>query len=442
MKNMEGVRCISSSLIQADTHKAENNRNELTPWDLRYLLLAPIQKGLLFPKPKPSADNTFIHALKSSLSATLHHFPLMAGRLATTQLDDESDSYFIDCNNAGALFIHAEADGVTISDIIEPLHVPSIIQSFFPLNDLINHDGISEPLLGVQVTELVDGVFVGCTMNHSVVDGTSFWHFINSWSEISRGSIHLSKPPVFQRSFLDNINYPIRIPRSSVEQIREDNQFIQPQPHLVERVFHFSKETIAKLKAKANAEIGTNRISSLQALMSHLWRSITRNRKLNPEAKMICFLSFGARQRMRNVPENYFGNAVKTGMTTMEAKELLELRVGDIAREINKLIATQTEEEFEREFESWIAKPKMITMGSIATNLMGISSSPRFDVYGNDFGWGRPIAVRSGPANKSDGKLTVFCGAKERSIDVEACLMQETMEAMANDHEFMDTVTV
>ena len=351
-EDMEGVRCISSAMVQAATHKAENQRMELTPWDLQLLLVGPIQKGLLFPKPKPSRDketdqNTFIHHLKISLSDTLDYFPPLAGRLATTEHDDDTISFFIDCNNAGALFIHAEADGVTISDIVKPVYVPSIVHSFFPLNGMKNCEGIFKPLLGVQVTELVDGVFVGVIINHSVADGTSFWHFFNSWSEISRGSFHLSKPPVFQCSFLDSINYPIRIPQSLVKQFHEELIL----PPLKERIFHFSKQSIARLKAKANVEVGTNNISSLQALLSHLWRSAICNKKLDPNEEMGYYMLIDARPRLHELPDQYFGNAVKVGSITMKAKELQEQRVGDIAKEMNRMIATQTEEEFKKGLE-------------------------------------------------------------------------------------------
>ncbi|GMJ03503.1 hypothetical protein like AT5G67150 [Hibiscus trionum] len=439
--DMEGVRCISSTLVHASsTHGVETQRVELTHWDLRLLLLGPIQKGLLYGGGEIGDGNTFVDTLKASLARTLCHFPPLTGRLATAELDNETVSFFIDCNDAGALFVHAEADGVTISDIIEPVYVPSIVHSFFPLNGITNYDGISQPLLGVQVTKLADGVFVGCSINHSVVDGSSFWHFINSWSEITRGSIHLSKPPVFQRSFFDNkIEYPIWIPRSSVEKLSGD-RFIPPP--LTERVFHFSKQNMAKLKEKANADVGAN-ISSLQALLSHLWQSIIRNKELSPDEAMSFYLVIGARPRLHDLPELYFGNALKGGVINMKAKELGEQRVGDIALEMKKLVNAQTEEAFKRDFESWIASPMFTTMGGVASAKLTVtSSSPRFDMYGNDFGWGRPIAVRSGLGNKLDGKLTLFCGAEEGSIDVEACLSAETLEAMANDDEFMDTVTI
>ncbi|KAI3933909.1 hypothetical protein MKX01_028235 [Papaver californicum] len=63
---------------------------------------------------------------------------------------------------------------------------PSLFhECFFPLNGVLNHEGRSLPLLLVQVTKLIDCIFIGCSMNHTIYDGTSFWHFIASWEEIS-----------------------------------------------------------------------------------------------------------------------------------------------------------------------------------------------------------------------------------------------------------------
>ncbi|WRX08989.1 hypothetical protein QQP08_001476 [Theobroma cacao] len=121
-------------------------------------------------------------------------------------------------------------------------------------------------------------------------------------------------------------------------------------------------------------------------------------------------------------------------IVTMKAKELLEQGNGNVAWQMNKIIATMTEERFKN--------PKLITIGGMTNNTLVTSSSPRFNMYGNDFGWGKLIAVRSGPGNKFDGKITLFPGAEEGSIDIEACRCRETVEAMANDQEFMHTVTV
>ncbi|KAI9165537.1 hypothetical protein LWI28_015871 [Acer negundo] len=444
---MVNIRLISASTVHAaaDDQKKEqpNLRIELTPWDLQLLLVDSIQKGLLFRKPKESQINCLIHHLKTSLSRTLDFFAPLAGRLATIKHDDNTISFFIDCNNAGAEFVHAIADGVSIADIIESTYVPEIVYSFFPLNGIKNYEGTSNPLLAVQATELVDGIFIACTINHTTGDGSSFWHFFNSWSEISRGFDCLSRPPILQRWFLPDIVFPIRIPNLICKQVL-CSKFILPP--LKQRVFHFSRENIAKLKAKANVEIGTNnKISSLQALLSHLWRSAIRNNKiLDPDQEVNYRLLIGVRPRLINppMPQEYFGNAVQAGSITMKAREVLDQGLGYVAWKMNRMVAMHTEEKLLLNFlESWIESPQLLTMDSMVTNALVTSSSPWFNVYGNDFGWGRPIAVRSGPGNKSDGKITLFEGVEEGSVDIEACLSPETLQGMDMDAEFMDAVT-
>ena len=52
------------------------------------------------------------------------------------------------------------------------------------------------------------------------------------------------------------------------------------------------------------------------------------------------------------------------------------------------------------------------------------------------------MAVGSGAANKSDGKLTIFPGAVEGSIDIEVCLSPEKMADLGEDEEFMAALKV
>ena len=110
---------------------------------------------------------------------------------------------------------------------------------------------------------------------------------------------------------------------------------------------------------------------------------------------------------------------------------------------MNKMFAAYTALEATNFLESWMKNPQPLSdIYLIINNSLFASSSPRFNVYGTDFGWGRPIAVRSGGGNKPYGKTTLFQGADKGSIDIEACLFPETFEAMMEDAEFMEAVTV
>ncbi|XP_028803476.1 protein ENHANCED PSEUDOMONAS SUSCEPTIBILTY 1-like [Neltuma alba] len=142
------------------------------------------QKGLLFHKPASLSSSirgeTVIQLLKDSLSSTLDFFRPLAGRLLVVPHggDDGTSSVFITCNNAGVSFVHGIADNTTITDILEPTYVPRIVSSFFPPGNIKNFEATRVPLVAVQVTELVDGIFIACSMNHCLADVKPYWNFL------------------------------------------------------------------------------------------------------------------------------------------------------------------------------------------------------------------------------------------------------------------------
>lgn len=94
---------------------------------------------------------------------------------------------------------------------------PLIVQSFCDHDRAINHDGQTTSLLTIQVTELIDGIFIGCSVNHMIVDGTSYHHFLNTWCEILKlhGKIvghSILHPPVLKRWIPGRYNPIINLP--------------------------------------------------------------------------------------------------------------------------------------------------------------------------------------------------------------------------------------
>ncbi|XP_024626560.1 uncharacterized acetyltransferase At3g50280 [Medicago truncatula] len=182
---MGTVRVLSIDTIKAT--KSSDQTIHLTPLDLRSLLIPTNKKGLLYYHPVVSNQ---IQQLRHSLSSTLAFFQPLVGRLKITEYQDKTVSCSVICNNADVLFVHARSENTCVADILEPTYVPPIVDSFFALTGVRSYEGTSKPLLAVQVTELIDGIFIGCSFNHAVIDGKSVWHFINSWAEISRSCCH------------------------------------------------------------------------------------------------------------------------------------------------------------------------------------------------------------------------------------------------------------
>lgn len=443
------VRIISECFVKPKfTSEVPKEPCYLAPWDLAMLSVNYIQKGLLFNKPSALDDPqnfmaTLLERLKDSLALTLDHFYPLAGRLATKK-EEDPPSYvvFVDCNNSpGAKFIHAALD-MAVSDILSPIYVPVVIQSFFDHDRVINHDAHALSLLSIQVTELVDGVFIGCSINHCMVDGTSFWHFFNALSEVFNAqgkNISLSRPPILKRWVPDGRDAIINLP------FTHHDQFITrfEAPVLKERFFHFSSESIAKIKARANAERKSNKISSFQALSAFVWRAITRARCFPDDQETSCRLAINNRIRLDPpLPENYFGNSIQTVRGVATAGELLKHDLGWAAWLLHQAVVDHNDKAVRAWLDSWFQTHFIYQLGLFfdpKSIMMG--SSPRFNKYGIEFGLGKGLALRSGYAHKFDGKVSSYPGREGGgSIDLEVTLPPHSMSALESDREFMDAV--
>ncbi|KAM1353178.1 hypothetical protein TB2_032398 [Malus domestica] len=448
---------------------------KLSVSDLPMLSCHYIQKGVLLESPSCSFAD-LLPSLKHSLSLALSHFPALAGRFET---DDDGRVHIV-CNDAGVNFVHAKAKTLSVDAILRPnADVPHCFRKFFAYERTLSYTGHFRPLAAVQVTELADAVFIGCTVNHSVVDGTSFWHFFNTFAEINRGAKKMSKSPDFSRDTVFNSPAVLHFPEGGPKVTFSGNDPLR------ERIFHFSRESILKLKNRANntlfktthncngfgndhgnglsesAEIfgkqcndswkavppyngaKTSEISSFQSLSAQLWRSVTRVRNL-PHSKTTTFrMAVNCRHRLQpKMDSHYFGNAIQSIPTVATAGDLLsrDLRWG--AELLHKNVVAHDDATVRRGVEDWESAPRLFPLGNFDGAMITMGSSPRFPMYNNDFGWGKPLAVRSGAANKFDGKISAFPGREGNgSVDLEVVLAPETMAGLLSDGEFMQYVS-
>ena len=227
------------------------------------------------------------------------------------------------------------APGVTVADVAASLYIPRVVWSFFSLDGLVGADAVagSRPVLAAQVTELADGVFVAMSLSHAVADGTAFWHLFNTWSEMSRSggadAEMFTPPPVLERWFPDACPVPVPLPFAKLEHMIRRFDC----PPVEEGFFHFSAESIKKLKSRANAEVAsagvgsatsTATLSSLQSLLAHVWRSVSRARRLSPVEETTYTVLVGCRGRVKRVPRTYAGNAVVRATARSTTSEILE----------------------------------------------------------------------------------------------------------------------
>ncbi|MCL7043234.1 hypothetical protein MKW94_012493 [Papaver nudicaule] len=189
-------------------------------------------------------------------------------------------------------------------------------------------------------------------------------------------------------------------------------------------------------------------ISSLQALLAHVWTAAIRSRRcvndnFDENRTLIVSLLMNNRSKLiPPVPETYFGNSVSWGMVTLKEGELVERGFGYLASLLREVVSSNTFETSRSFTESFIEKPFILGPGDEGTeafsNMFVARSSQWFNMYGNDFGWGRPIAVKTGTNGKNYGTTTVSPGPVEGSVDIEICLPVEVFKAMESDAQFME----
>ncbi|XP_026443037.1 uncharacterized acetyltransferase At3g50280-like [Papaver somniferum] len=187
-------------------------------------------------------------------------------------------------------------------------------------------------------------------------------------------------------------------------------------PPLFERVFIFTRENIAILKEKANSKTAKDdghanvTISSLQAVLAHVWVAVVRARCLDPNEETRYRLAIGTTGRLDPPPpESFFGNSAVSGDATVKVHELLEVGGFELgALLLNKLVTSFDGAAIRSHWKGWVEKPTVKKMSNLLASQYTLvtGGSPRFDMYGNNFGWGTPIALRSGIVNKRDGKIT------------------------------------
>ncbi|XP_057441827.1 uncharacterized acetyltransferase At3g50280-like [Lotus japonicus] len=456
---------------------------KLSVSDLPMLSCHYIQKGCLFTKPPSSSlpSHTLIPLLKSSLSKTLSNFPPLAGRLTT----DENGYVHLTCNDAGVDFLHAAAPELYISDLLSTTDVSESFKEFFAFDRKVSYTGHSSPILAVQVTELADGVFIGCAVNHAVIDGTSVWNFFNTFAQVCRGANKcIRNVPDFRRDSVLISDAVLRLPEGGPVVTFNADAPIR------ERIFSFSREAIQRLKARANnwqvnggaamelmkkqindhhypnqkenngkvvtvlenwlrsavnskpqtvTATETVEISSFQSVCALLWRAVTRARKL-PAGKTTTFrMAVNCRHRIEpKLEPYYFGNAIQSVPTYASAGEVLSKDLRWCAEQLNKNVKAHDDSMVRRFVEDWEKNPRCFPLGNPDGASITMGSSPRFPMYDNDFGWGRPLAVRSGKANKFDGKISAFPGRDgSGTVDLEVVLAPETMAGLEADPEFM-----
>ncbi|KAL3521550.1 hypothetical protein ACH5RR_019699 [Cinchona calisaya] len=441
--SVKKVKIISTSNVKP--RKTLGRKEcQLVTFDLPYLAFYYNQKLLIYKGVVGDQFEKAVEELKESLSVVLEEFYQMAGKLGKDEEGVFRVEYDDDMN--GVEVVVAEAEETAVADLTDEEGFLKF-KELLPYNNVLNLEGLHRPLLSVQLTKLKDGLSMGCAFNHAVLDGTSTWHFMSSWAQISSGANSLSVPPFLERTKARNTRVKLNLsnPSDAPEHAKSapnGDANVKPGPQLREKIFRFSESAIDQIKAKVNANPpsdGSKPFSTFQSLSTHVWHAVTRARQLKPEDYTVFTVFVDCRKRVDPpLPESYFGNLIQAIFTVTAAGLLLANPPEFGAGLIQKAIENHNSKAIDERNKEWESNPKIFEFKDAGVNCVAVGSSPRFKVYDVDFGFGRPETVRSGCNNRFDGMVYLYPGRSGgRSIDVEISLEGNALERLEKDKEFL-----
>nr|ACZ52698.1 hydroxycinnamoyl-CoA quinate hydroxycinnamoyltransferase [Lonicera japonica] len=360
--------------------------------------------------------------LKEALSNVLVSFYPMAGRLGK----DDEGRVEINCNGEGVLFVEAESD-CCVDDFGD--FTPS--SEMRRLTPTVDYSGAisSYPLIILQVTYFkCGGVSLGVGVHHTLSDGVSSLHFINTWSDMARG-LSIAIPPFIDRTLLRP-----RIPPTPTF----DHVEYHPPPSMITKplsgpkgvstaILKLSLDQLTTLKAKAKNEGNGKDHSTYEILAAHLWRCACKARDLSPNQTSKLYIATDGRSRLcPPLPPGYLGNVVFTATPMAESGDLQVEPVTSTAKRIHNSLTRMDNEYLRSALDFLETTPDLKTLvrgpNYFASPNLNINSWTRLPVHDADFGWGRPIFM--GPASiLYEGTIYIIPSTtNDRSLSLAVCL--------------------
>ncbi|WRX22845.1 hypothetical protein QQP08_015332 [Theobroma cacao] len=329
-----------------------------------------------FYKPNGSTNIFDTKVLKESLSKILVPFYPIAGRLGY----DENGRLEIICNAKGVLFTEAESSSI-IDDLVQD--------------------------------------FTDVAVQHTLLDGSSGLHFINSWAN-TVGGLSPSIAPFLDRTLLRARNPPTPKfhhvefePSPSLQTMFSTSESQQsPKPSIVS-VFKITTDQLNTLKAKVNENSNSNTKYSIYSILTaHIWRCATKARDLLEDQQLKLTMPVDGRNRLHPpLPPGYFGNVIIMATLVALAGDLLSESFIDTVKRIHKILK-EMDDEYLRSSIDYIEKAPDINVIRRGPQTMrcpnlSVNSWIWLPIHDADFGWGRPIFMR--PANiVHEGKVYIL----------------------------------
>ncbi|KAJ0100069.1 hypothetical protein Patl1_21754 [Pistacia atlantica] len=403
-------------------------------------------------------NSVILPKLKQSLSLTLTHYLPLAGNLIWPHDAPKPFIYYslndgvsITVAESSADFTHLSGNGVRDAIELHPL-TPELVTS----DD-------KAAIISIQITMFPNqGFCIGISSHHAILDGRSTTMFFKSWAylckqldkhqEIEEPSLLPELIPSFDRTVIKDptgidmvyvnnwFNYagPDSDPKKRSLKVL---QTVGGNPNWNRATFEFTREDIKKLRNKVLSLLEENKEKPLKQLhlstfvltCAYVFDCLVKSRG-GEDSRRIMF-GFTADYRSRldpPVPSNYVGNCVMSHAIVATKGDLMnEKGVAFVAEKLSDLIRgiERGDHEGTKEtLEKLIELAKSVEGGI----LLGVAGSTQFDVYGSDFGWGRPKKVEIVSIDRSGAIGLARSRDATGGVEIGVVLEKQEMEVFSS----------
>lgn len=338
---------------------------------------------------------------EQALVETLKHYPIMAGRYKK----DEQGQVYVDSNDAGIDFRVSRCEGKMPYGPENPAGKDDIKQ-FFKLVlpwQVVDKD---TPLFQVNIFQFEDdGILMCCYAPHSLLDGSSYWGFMQNWSNACRGLA--IKPPSFDRQVMIDAgkteveadSYDLMVAPGWVDYIRTMLGLgWRAVTGLKSEVMRVPAQAIQQWKVQAKAEMPESAgVSTVELVTAYVMKAFSPSMPRGMARSVGLVLDLRYKRRLK-LPRDFFGNALCYAEARYSEEDLAQQSVPMLAeccRPNNDQVGTASlfkmlalTEEYRQKKAVWklIFKPTIETLraGLILNNVI------QLPIYDIDLGRGTP----------------------------------------------------
>ncbi|GJN28220.1 hypothetical protein PR202_gb16319 [Eleusine coracana subsp. coracana] len=422
------VRVVDTVLVHpSSATSAEETSLPLTFYDVFWLRTPPVQRVFFYRLDAGADVDVILSSLRDSLSQAVGVFFPLAGRLRLAP--GTTNRYELHYRPGDAVaFTVAESD-----DDFDSLAAdePRAVSRLVPLAPPLPEGGA---VLALQVTTLNERrcLALGVTLHHAACDGAGITLFRRTWAAFCAGA----KPPpepVIDRTIISDPNglYDFVCPKD--EEVNKSLKILPVDEHLLFGTFVLSRAHLQRVKdLVAASHHGSLRCSSLVATLGLVWSCHQRaTNKPGGSGKSKTCLAFPVDHRSRlspPVPDTYLGNCIGGAIAIASRADLAA--AGGLFTACAAMAAAVEEATRELQVLGACDLWRERVVEAAGMSVLSVAGSPRFGMYGLDFGFGRPAKMDIVSVARIGGAVAVEGSrAGDGGVEVGLALPPDGMDA-------------